>query len=272
MAASKKKAAKTPAKRTAEKASNKTKPAKKAARKPAKKKAAASKKTSSKKASAKKVATKKAAAKKAASKDSPKKAAKAAAKKPTKAAAKVAGKVAGKATSKKAAKVAPKQAAKQAAKQAPAKPKKAAKAGGKGASSSPTAKKARAKKPILPTGPRHPKLGYKWICFSCDAKFYDLGKDEPICPKCEANQQDRPPAESKASSDTPKTKVVRPMAQLLDDEEPAPAPGDEMEMDDKPVSPGEKMFDDTEGESGGLDIDVEAETDGTAEPPEIDVL
>ncbi|MEZ4292787.1 MAG: FYDLN acid domain-containing protein [Myxococcota bacterium] len=40
---------------------------------------------------------------------------------------------------------------------------------------------------MTPTGPRHPKLGFKWSCFGCDAKFYDLGKEEPICPKCGAD-------------------------------------------------------------------------------------
>lgn len=35
-----------------------------------------------------------------------------------------------------------------------------------------------------------PELGNKWECFSCEAKFYDLGRHEPICPKCGANQKD----------------------------------------------------------------------------------
>jgi len=30
------------------------------------------------------------------------------------------------------------------------------------------------------------KLGSKWECFSCGAKFYDLNKPEPLCPKCGA--------------------------------------------------------------------------------------
>lgn len=34
------------------------------------------------------------------------------------------------------------------------------------------------------------KLGAKFECFSCGTKFYDLGKSEPICPKCGANQKD----------------------------------------------------------------------------------
>lgn len=35
-------------------------------------------------------------------------------------------------------------------------------------------------------------LGKKWNCFSCGAKFYDLGKPDPSCPKCGANQKNAP--------------------------------------------------------------------------------
>ena len=33
-------------------------------------------------------------------------------------------------------------------------------------------------------------LGKKYTCYSCHTKFYDLGKPEPICPKCGADQRD----------------------------------------------------------------------------------
>lgn len=35
-------------------------------------------------------------------------------------------------------------------------------------------------------------LGKKWICFSCNTKFYDFTKPEAICPKCGSNQKDAP--------------------------------------------------------------------------------
>ena len=35
-----------------------------------------------------------------------------------------------------------------------------------------------------------PDLGKKYTCYSCHSKFYDLGKPEPICPKCGADQRD----------------------------------------------------------------------------------
>jgi hypothetical protein len=274
MAASKKKAAKKPARKAAPKAAKapakKTKPAKKAAAKPAKKKPAAKKSAAPKKKAAKSAA--KAPAKKAGKKTADR-VAKSAAKKQAPA-AQSKKKAAAKAPEKAAKTLAAPKKAASATKKDAASPAKKATAVGKLARSGATGKKARPKKPILPMGPRHPKLGFKWICFSCTAKFYDLGREEPICPKCETNQLNRPPDDPKQTSDGPKSKlkVVRPMAQLLDDEEPAPAPGDEMAMDKKPSSPTEEMFDDTEGEAVGLDIDEEADPDGTAEPPEIDVV
>ncbi len=39
-----------------------------------------------------------------------------------------------------------------------------------------------------------PELGTKHDCYSCGAKFYDLGKAEPICPKCGADQRDAKPS------------------------------------------------------------------------------
>jgi hypothetical protein len=42
-----------------------------------------------------------------------------------------------------------------------------------------------------PTGPAG-ALGEKYVCYSCGAKFYDLGKPEPRCPKCGADQREAP--------------------------------------------------------------------------------
>lgn len=35
-------------------------------------------------------------------------------------------------------------------------------------------------------------LGKKYTCYKCKTKFYDLGKPEPICPKCGADQRNDP--------------------------------------------------------------------------------
>jgi hypothetical protein len=42
-----------------------------------------------------------------------------------------------------------------------------------------------------------PELGKKYECYNCRTKFYNLGKPEPICPKCGANQKEA------RSDDTP---------------------------------------------------------------------
>ncbi|MEW5847473.1 MAG: FYDLN acid domain-containing protein [Myxococcota bacterium] len=38
----------------------------------------------------------------------------------------------------------------------------------------------------------HPKFGTKYTCFSCSAKYYDLKKPEPKCPKCGADPREDP--------------------------------------------------------------------------------
>jgi hypothetical protein len=34
-----------------------------------------------------------------------------------------------------------------------------------------------------------PELGKKYECAECGTKFYDLGKPDPICPRCGTNQR-----------------------------------------------------------------------------------
>ena len=36
------------------------------------------------------------------------------------------------------------------------------------------------------------QLGSKHLCFSCNSKFYDLGRADLVCPKCGANQNEAP--------------------------------------------------------------------------------
>jgi hypothetical protein len=64
------------------------------------------------------------------------------------------------------------------------------------------------------------KLGNKWECFSCGAKFYDLNKPEPLCPKCEANQLERPKV-AREVKPRAAPRATRAMAPLLDEDEDA---------------------------------------------------
>ncbi len=98
------------------------------------------------------------------------------------------------------------------------------------------------------------KLGTKFDCFNCGTKFYDLGKPEPVCPKCGANQKDATPSDSPAVSAAArrrrKAEVTKsfdveeeePIAEIADDEMVGPdLEDDEIVGDDE-----EEDFDDEE--------------------------
>jgi hypothetical protein len=75
----------------------------------------------------------------------------------------------------------------------------------------------------VPGEPRS-RLGTKWECFSCGAKFYDLNRPEPLCPRCGANQFERPKTVSKLKQPqqaAPMPRTSRAMAPLLDEDEDA---------------------------------------------------
>jgi hypothetical protein len=117
------------------------------------------------------------------------------------------------------------------------------------------------KKPALqPTGVAKPGLGHKWSCFNCGAKFYDLGKPIPVCPKCDADQRDRPPvvAEAAPSPPQPKRPAMAPMSRFLDDDEVA-AP----EPDEFGTTPADADTD--EPETAEVDIDALEEPAGLGE-------
>ena len=85
-----------------------------------------------------------------------------------------------------------------------------------------------------------------------------MGKPEPICPKCGADQRERPKDPPKETTRA-KRPAVRPMAPLLDDDEEVAAP-DELETGKKSLEPAEPdaMFDDAEVASVTEDPDVDA--------------
>jgi hypothetical protein len=206
---------------------------------PARKKAS-SKKSAARKSAAvkKKTGTQKAGSKKVVKKVVKKKTTKAA---PRKAAT---SKVAKKTTQKAPAKTAPKTAQKTAKKTAPkttpakaaAKPaKKAAvstsanRSGKAPAIRSKRGRRAKTRKYFPPpphltgkgTDERKGKLGIKWNCYSCGAKFYDLNQPEPLCPKCGADQRERPAVPATPPPAPPKAKEARPLAPYLDDDDGA---------------------------------------------------
>jgi hypothetical protein len=77
-----------------------------------------------------------------------------------------------------------------------------------------------------------PGLGGRWECFSCGSKFYDLGRPEPTCPKCGADQRDKPrekPTPPTPPPERPRRAAV-PMGSLLEEDE---EPAEEFEGDDE---------------------------------------
>jgi uncharacterized protein (TIGR02300 family) len=97
------------------------------------------------------------------------------------------------------------------------------------------------------------KLGAKFECYNCGTKFYDLGKSEPLCPKCGANQKDAVTSESPSSSQSSRRrrKADVPKAVDIEEDEPIAAADD---IDDELVEP------DLEGADLGDDV-VEEEED-----------
>jgi len=96
---------------------------------------------------------------------------------------------------------------------------------------------------------RKAKLGQKWNCYSCQAKFYDMNKVDPHCPKCGADQRQSPAfekpkrsrAKKPAAAPAPK-KAVKP-----------PPPIEEGEDLDTPVDTEDIGFEDIEIEDGAVD-------------------
>ena len=99
-------------------------------------------------------------------------------------------------------------------------------------------------RPGLPGGEEltvhKPSLGEKWECFSCGAKFYDLNKEEVICPKCGADQSDRPKTTrggSQRAQEKPRPPVVPPRAAATeeDDEDSEEYDSEESELELTPL-------------------------------------
>jgi len=72
---------------------------------------------------------------------------------------------------------------------------------------------------------KEPVLGKKYTCFKCACKFYDLGRPEPVCPRCNTNQKSARHDELKAAA---ARSIRRPVEIEEEDLDVLPPPGDEI--------------------------------------------
>lgn len=93
------------------------------------------------------------------------------------------------------------------------------------------------------------KLGNKYECFNCGARFYDLGKAEPVCPKCGSNQKEAENAEPPlVTQATRRKKSALPREVADDEEEVTPAIGiDDEDLDDEDLDVDEELSEELEG-------------------------
>ena len=98
------------------------------------------------------------------------------------------------------------------------------------------------------------KLGNKYDCYSCGTKFYDLGKSEPVCPKCGANQKDASTGEAAQAGQSSRRKRKTEVAKAVDIDEDEPIAdigddemvGPDLEDDEIGGDEEEEDFDDDE--------------------------
>jgi uncharacterized protein (TIGR02300 family) len=106
----------------------------------------------------------------------------------------------------------------------------------------------------MDTASRKAKLGLKWVCYACQAKFYDMNKVDPHCPKCNADQRMSPAFEKPKRS-----RAKKPAAAPAPKKAAKPLP---------PIDDGEDLETPAETEDTGFE-DIEIE-DGAVETPEIE--
>ena len=79
-------------------------------------------------------------------------------------------------------------------------------------------------------------LGAKYTCFKCGAKFYDLKKPEPLCPKCGADQRESPALRAPEKGERRRVRaVVEEPAIEEESTEEEPAADEEEEAEEVPA-------------------------------------
>ena len=104
-----------------------------------------------------------------------------------------------------------------------------------------------------------PELGAKHTCVSCGARFFDLGKEPAICPKCRTEQPaEQPRLKRQAPLPEEAKKVIKPAVSDPDDADVEVADDD---ADEDILEDGDDLDDDADVIDA--DIDVQPEPDDT---------
>jgi uncharacterized protein (TIGR02300 family) len=96
-----------------------------------------------------------------------------------------------------------------------------------------------------------PELGMKRTCVACGAKFYDLGKQPAVCPKCGTEQPAEQPRARRSALPVDDKVKKRPV--------PADPDTDDVEIED--VDADETLEDSEELDDAEDDVEIEVETD-----------
>ncbi len=92
-------------------------------------------------------------------------------------------------------------------------------------------------------------LGSKHLCASCGAKFYDLGKQPPTCPKCETVAEVVvKPKPTRAAAKPPKETPAKPP----EAEEDTAVEADDDDGDDAPLAAEDDDLDDDKDDVNAL--------------------
>ena len=104
-----------------------------------------------------------------------------------------------------------------------------------------------------------PELGAKHTCVSCGARFFDLGREPAICPKCAAEQPlEQPRLKRQAPMPEEAKKIVKPVPVDPDDVDAEVVDGD---ADEDILEDADDLDDDVDVIDA--DIDVQPESDDT---------
>lgn len=100
-----------------------------------------------------------------------------------------------------------------------------------------------------------PELGLKRTCVACGAKFYDMGKQPAVCPKCGTEQPAEQPRPRRSANIVPDEKLKKRATAATE------ADGDDVELEDVEADAGVEDADELEDEDEAIADEIEVETD-----------